>query len=69
MLYEVITPDELVNHAALIHRVTGLSCLDVIKMMTLNPAEVLELKSRGSLEKGKVADILIVKENPSYNFV
>ncbi len=57
-------PDELVNHAALIHRVTGLSCLDVIKMMTLNPAEVLELKSRGSLEKGKVADILIVKENP-----
>jgi len=60
-------PDELVNHASLIQRKTGLPHLDILKMMTINPAEVLGLKSRGSLEKGKVADILIVNENPVEN--
>jgi dihydroorotase len=31
--------------------------LDVIRKMTINPARILSLKERGSLEEGKIADI------------
>jgi imidazolonepropionase-like amidohydrolase len=44
----------------------GLSPLEVIKMATYNGARILNADDRiGSLEKGKMADILIVRGDPS----
>ncbi len=41
---------------------------DVIKIATINAAELLNIKeSHGSIEEGKVADFLVLKENPYKN--
>jgi len=46
----------------------GLSPQDVIRIATLNAARVLQIdKDYGSIEKGKIADLLILKANPLEN--
>ncbi|MDO4535416.1 MAG: amidohydrolase family protein [Clostridium perfringens] len=41
---------------------------DVIRIATINAAELLDIKeSHGSIEEGKVADFLVLKENPYEN--
>ena len=43
----------------------GVESEDVIKMMTLNPAKILGIdKQLGSIEVGKIADIVIYTKNP-----
>jgi imidazolonepropionase-like amidohydrolase len=46
----------------------GLSPQDVIRIATLNAARVLRIeKDYGTIEKGKIADLLILDENPLEN--
>ena len=46
----------------------GLSPQDVIRIATLNAARVLQIdKDYGSIEKGKIADLLILNANPLEN--
>jgi len=46
----------------------GLSPQDVIRIATLNAAQVLRIeKDYGSIEKGKIADLLILNANPLEN--
>ena len=46
----------------------GLSPQDVIRIATLNAARVLRIeKDYGSIEKGKIADLLILDANPMEN--
>jgi N-acetylglucosamine-6-phosphate deacetylase len=57
----VATSDRCVRE---IKKLVGISMYEAIKMMTLNPAKILNIDNRkGSLEKGKEADILIFDEN------
>lgn len=50
-------------------REAGLSPLEVLRAATLSGAELLGMDDeRGSIEVGKKADLLVVKENPLANF-
>lgn len=41
---------------------------DILRIATINAAELLDIKeSHGSIEEGKVADFLVLKENPYEN--
>ncbi len=47
----------------------GFSPLEVIRAATINGAEVLGMDDQiGSIQPGKLADLVIVKENPLHNF-
>ena len=49
----------------LLHSEAGIPNRDVIQMATLNGARILKLDDeRGSIERGKIADILLVQGNP-----
>lgn len=49
-------------------RECNIPCEDVIKIATINAAELLDIKeTHGSIEEGKVADFLVLKENPYEN--
>jgi N-acetylglucosamine-6-phosphate deacetylase len=57
----VATADRLVRN---MHFSAGISLVDSIRMMTLTPATIMKVADRkGSLEKGKDADIVIFDEN------
>src|SRR5699024_5791616 len=44
---------------------TGLENYEALKAATINGAEKLDLQEEiGSLEKGKLADLIVLKENP-----
>ena len=43
-----------------------LSYLDMVRLTSYNPANLLGLKDRGSIEEGKVADITIIDPNKEY---
>ncbi|GHT36587.1 dihydroorotase [Endomicrobiia bacterium] len=45
-----------------------LSLSDAIAKMTLNPAKIFNLISRGSLKEGSIADITIIDQKYSYKF-
>ncbi len=42
---------------------TGATFLDVLKMITVNPAKVLNLKNKGVIEVNKDADMVITNKN------
>lgn len=42
----------------------GISCYDVLKYMTSVNAEISNLNDRGIIQKGKLADLIMVKGNP-----
>jgi imidazolonepropionase-like amidohydrolase len=42
----------------------GMSELEAIRSSTINPAEMLELKDRGEIKEGLLADIIAVSSNP-----
>ncbi len=47
----------------------GFHPLEVIKSATINGAEVVNMEDKiGSIEVGKLADLVVVKENPLHNF-
>ena len=48
----------LINHQ-------GLSLVDAVAMASLNPAQALGLRDRGSIEAGKRADFILIDENIS----
>jgi N-acetylglucosamine-6-phosphate deacetylase len=52
----VATTDRLVR---VMVQKAGLSILDAVRMMTKNPAEINNLKTKGTLEAGKDADLLL----------
>lgn len=51
-----------------LHQEVGVPLLDAVKMASLNPARVLGLGgTRGSLEVGKKADLVVIDENVNVN--
>jgi len=62
--HDVIPIEHLPLCAALAHK-AGLSYMDAIKSITINPAKALEIDNRvGSIKKGKDADIVIFENDP-----
>lgn len=59
-----VTPPEYYFDELLIMEELGMSRLDVIKASTSVAAECLGLEDRGTLEKGKKADLILVNKNP-----
>ncbi len=56
---------ELGKEAILMQKVTGLSAIEILKIFTLNGAEILGLGTElGSIEEGKIADLVILDKNP-----
>ena len=45
----------------------GLSSMDVLKAATMAPAEILGLPDLGTVQPGKLADLLILDRNPLEN--
>ena len=41
----------------------GVVCLAALLTLTLNPAKLLKLNNKGSIEKGKDADLVIMDKN------
>jgi len=59
-------PGESMHYEMLLHVQAGIEPVEVIKMATYNGARILRREHEfGSIEKGKVADILIVRGDPS----
>lgn len=57
----IATTDRLVRTA---YKMAGIPLVDCVKMMTLTPARILNIDNeRGSIEKGKIADLLIFNDN------
>jgi imidazolonepropionase-like amidohydrolase len=67
-VYVTLWPGEALHREMELLVMAGIPELEVIKMCTINGAKVLRRDAElGSLEVGKVADILIVKGNPANN--
>ena len=61
-------PGEAMHHELELHVQAGISPVDAIRMATLNNAVILRRDHEvGSIEKGKIADLLIVQGDPSSN--
>ena len=60
-------PGDSMHHELLLHVEAGIDPVDVIKLATSNAARILKLEDIGSIERGKVADLLIVQGDPSTN--
>ncbi len=59
-------PGDSLHHEMLLHEQAGLDPVEVIKLATFNGARILEMDDEiGSVERGKVADLLIVRGNPA----
>ncbi|MBQ3004882.1 MAG: N-acetylglucosamine-6-phosphate deacetylase [Clostridia bacterium] len=56
----VATADRLVRT---MYKLAGVSICDAVKMMTSSPAKMMGLKTKGRLEKGMDADIVIFDDN------
>ena len=58
-------PGDALHHEILLHQQAGIPNEAVIQMATLNGARILKQdKLYGSIEKGKVADVVLVSGNP-----
>ena len=61
-------PGEAMHFEMEMHVDAGIAPLDVIKMATINGAKIARRENDiGSIEKGKIADLLIVSGDPSTN--
>ena len=57
----IATTDRLVRTA---YKLAGIPLVDSVKMMTITPAKILNIDNeRGSIETGKIADLVIFNEN------
>ncbi|MFY0627693.1 MAG: amidohydrolase family protein [Reichenbachiella sp.] len=45
----------------------GMTAIDAIRAATINPSEMLDLKDRGEIKEGLLADIIAVESNPLKN--
>lgn len=63
----IATSDRLVRTA---YKIAGIPLLDSIAMMTITPARILGIDGeRGSIEKGKIADLVIFNDNIDIKYV
>lgn len=63
----IATTDRLVRTA---YKLAGIPLVDSIKMMTITPAKILNIDNeRGSIEKGKIADLVIFNDNIDIKYV
>lgn len=63
----IATSDRLVRTA---HKIAGIPLVDSIKMLTLTPAKILNIDAeRGSIEAGKIADLVIFNDNIDIKYV
>ena len=61
-------PGEAMHYEMELHVDAGLEPLKVIQMATYNGARIIRRELElGSIESGKIADIVIVRGNPSVN--
>ncbi len=57
----IATADRLIRTA---YKIAGIPLVDSIKMMTITPAQILNIDNeRGSIETGKIADLVIFNDN------
>ena len=56
----IATADRLIRT---FHKDAGVDIVNTVKMMTANPARIMNLKNKGKLEKGYDSDIVIFDEN------
>lgn len=60
-------PQSLLHSIFIIHKMYGKSLEDMVKLVTINPAKGVKIdKDYGSIEKAKVADILIVEDKEQF---
>jgi imidazolonepropionase-like amidohydrolase len=58
-------PGDALHHELLLHAQAGIAPVEVIQMATSNAARILKIEDQvGSIEKGKVADLVLVEGNP-----